>query len=83
MKFIIASLATLAAVNGIKLQENPEFLQPTTMTLQPRTNNWSDDPLFEFGEKHYERNTVSSLFPDHVPIPVKETVGPHEFPNIH
>ena len=82
MKFFVAAVA-MAAVNGVKLSENPEFLQPTTMTLQPRTNNWSDDPLNEFDNKHYRDNTVSSLFPDHVPIPVTKTIGPHEFPTIH
>ena len=66
MKFIIAVLASMIAVNAVKITGTP--------TNPDRTSNWETDPLYNFDNKHFADNKVNSIFPDHVNIPNKSTV---------
>ena len=66
MKFIIAVLASIAAVNAVAIKGTP--------TLPDRTSNWETDPLNDFDNKHFANNNVAAIFPDHVNIPNAPTI---------
>ena len=50
MKFIILALVAMVSVEAIAIKE---------------TDNWTEDSLHSFDDKHYPENKVNSLFPEH------------------
>ena len=67
MKFF-ALIAAAAAVT-IKKEETAGSMNKVL------PDNYIADPLWNFDNKHYADNTVSSLFPDHKPIPESPTIA--------